>query len=139
MAKKKELISFRPNDMKTAIIWPALTGLATVELFLRAGVTSRFITLAGIGVRAAKVLRRRASDHWKERAISRLWVNMMQSTALLTATILLVLLPLLVLYVTSNMFGLELFAAMDFGLSHLALIAVLIAYAAMRRRQMRGL
>lgn len=123
--------------MTTAIIWPALAGLATVELFLRAGVTARFVTLARIGARSAKVLRRRASDHWKERAISRLWVRVMQSTALLAATIALVLFPVVLLYVASKMLGLELLAAMDFGPAHLALIAALIAYAVMRRRQMR--
>lgn len=115
----------------------AVAGLATAELFLRVGVVRRCKALAETAARSVRVLRRRASDHWKERAITSLWLQMMRRTAALAMTLLVVLLPLGLLYAMDRAWNLGAFAGMDFGPIHLALIVTLIGYVILRRRAAR--
>lgn len=117
-------------------IWLLIAAnLLTVELFLVAGVAGRCRDLVSTMTRAKRVLARRgASDIWKERAVTALWLQMMRHTALLALTIIGVFLPMLLLYLADREWRLGAFDLFQSAFVQISLCGGLIAYFLTRRR-----
>lgn len=111
------------------------TSLLTVEIFIRSGALSRCWAIVTVMRRAQRTLRRRVmTEVRKEQLITALWLQTMKSTALLALTIAAVFFPLALLYLADNFLNTRAFEWLDWGLSHWALIIVLVVYSFVRRR-----
>jgi hypothetical protein len=109
--------------------------LLTTEMFIRSGVLSRCWKLITIIRRAQRTLvMRGVTETRKEQFITTLWLQTMESTAVLAVTILAVFSPLVVLYLADNMLNLHMFALLDWSLNHFALISMIIVYSFVRKR-----
>jgi hypothetical protein len=72
-----------------------IAALLTLELFFRSAPLPRFLDLAKLSKRSLNVLTaKRASDHWKERALSALSARIFVSSMYLGLILLIICLPL---------------------------------------------
>ena len=111
------------------------TSLLTVEMFIRSGELSRCWAIVTVMRRALRALARRVvTEVRKEQLITALWLQTMKNTAVLALTIATVFFPLALLYFADSLLNTRAFEWLDWGLSHWALIIVLVVYSFFRRR-----
>lgn len=84
--------------------------------------------------RAQRTLGRKGvTESRKELFITALWLQTMKSTVVLALTIMAVFLPLSILYLLDNMLNMHVFALLDWGLDHFAIITMVVVYSLVRR------